>query len=246
MTALAEPNTPPDATMGDGPRPAPRIAIFDLDGTITRTDTFLRFLILALRRTPARWLRAPLLGIAVLLFVTKQRSNSWLKAYFLRQVVGGRPRLAVDACVRAHVEATLASHVLDPALAEIDRLKQAGARLVLASASPDLYVEKLAQHLGFDEVLCTRVGRDAFGAWTGALDGDNCYGSEKKRRVDAYLAAVGAGWDDVAFYSDHHSDLPLIEAAATSFAVNPTPRLARAAAERGVAVLDWAGAGRTP
>jgi HAD superfamily hydrolase (TIGR01490 family) len=240
MTIAAELDALSDAMMGGEARPVPRIAIFDLDGTITRTDTFLRFLILAFRRTPARWPRAPLLGIAVLLFAAKQRSNSWLKTFFLRQIIGGRPRQTVDACVRAHVEATLTSHVLDPALAEIDRLKHADVRLVLASASPDVYVEALARRLGFDEVLCTRVGRDDSGAWTGTLDGDNCYGAEKKRRVDAYLADVGATWGDVAFYSDHHSDLPLIEAAATRFAVNPTQKLARVAAEKGVTVLDWA------
>jgi HAD superfamily hydrolase (TIGR01490 family) len=222
------------------PRSAPRIAIFDLDGTITRSDTFLRFLILALRRTPARWARAPLLGGAVLLFALRRRSNSWLKAFFLRHIVGGRPRVAVEACARAHVDATLAGHLLGPALAEIDRLKSGGARLVLASASPDLYVEALASRLGFDEVLCTHVGCDASGAWTGVLDGDNCYGAEKKRRVDVYLQSVGATWSDVAFYSDHHSDLPLIEAAGARFAVNPTPRLARAAAEKNIPVLDWA------
>lgn len=222
----------------------PRIAIFDLDGTITRSDTFLPFLIGSLWRTPSRWHRAPLLAAAVALFALRRRDNSWLKAFFLRHIVGGRARSKVAANARRHAETTLARHVLGPARAEIERLKRAGAHLVLATASPDIYVEALAHGLGFDDVVCTRVGHDGAGVWTGHLDGANCYGPEKKRRVDAYLAGIGATWDDVAFYSDHHTDLCLLEAAGSAYAVNPTPRLARIAAERGLPVLDWASAGR--
>lgn len=222
-------------------RGAPRIAIFDLDGTVTRSDTFVRFLVGSLWRSPSRWLRTPLLAAAVALFALRRRDNSWLKAFFLRHIVGGRPRSSVAVHARRHVDATLTRHVLGGARNEIDRLKRAGARLVLATASPDIYVEELARGLGFDDVVCTRVGHDGAGLWTGRLDGPNCYGPEKKRRVDAYLADVGATWDDVAFYSDHHTDLCLLEAARSGFAVNPTPQLARIAAERGLPVLDWAG-----
>lgn len=218
----------------------PRIAVFDLDGTITRADTFLSFLIDSLWRTPARWPRAPLLAVAVALFALKRRDNAWLKAFFLRHIVGGRPGSRVAAQAARHVEAVLTRGVLGPARAEIGKLKRGGARLVLASASPDIYVEPLARALGFDDVLCTRVTRDGSGAWTGHLDGPNCYGSAKLRRVEDYLAATGASWGDVAFYSDHHSDLCLLEAARTAYAVNPTPKLARAAAERGLPILRWA------
>lgn len=219
---------------------APRIAIFDLDGTITRSDTFLPFLVGSLWRTPSRWHRGPLLAGAVALFLLRRRDNSWLKAFFLRHIVGGRPQSALADYARRHAATTLARHVHGPARAEIERLKQAGARLVLATASPDIYVAELARGLGFDDVVCTRVGHDGAGVCTGRLDGANCYGPEKKRRVDAYLAGIGATWGDVAFYSDHHSDLCLLEAAGSGYAVNPTPKLARIAAERRLPVLDWA------
>jgi phosphoserine phosphatase len=40
-------------------------------------------------------------------------------------------------------------------------------------------------------------------------------------------------------YSDHASDLPLLEAAAMAVAVDPTPELARLAAQRGWEVVRW-------
>ena len=227
-----------------GPPPAasqasPSIAVFDLDETITRSDTFLWFLIGCLGRSPQRWYVAPLLAWAVLMFVAGRRDNSWLKSYFLRWIVGGRTQRAIDPWVDTYVERVLRREVLPAARAELARLRQSGVRLVLASASPDIYVEPLGRRLGFEHVVCTRVARLADGRWSGALEAGNCYGAEKKRRVERYLAARGERLRDVAFYSDHHSDLPLFEAAGQRFAVNPTSAMTDLARRMGIPMLHW-------
>lgn len=216
-----------------------RVAVFDLDGTLTRSDTYLWFLIGALVRSPSRWIAAPALAWAVGMFAARRRDNAWLKAFFLRRIVGGQPALKVQAWAQAHIERVLRADLMPGAQAEIARLRAAGVRLVLASASPDVYVTALAERLGFDDIICTRAVRGANGAWTGELDGGNCRGDEKRRRVDAHLAALGSGWNEAAFYSDHHSDWPLLEAAAQAYAVNPTRRLVGRARQAGIPVLDW-------
>lgn len=215
------------------------IAIFDLDETITRSDTFLRFLIGGLLRSPTRWHVTPLLAWAVLMFATGRRDNSWLKSFFLRRIVGGRPQRATRAWAERYVERVLQRQVLPAAQAELVRLRARGVRLVLASASPDLYVESLGRRLGFEHVICTRVARLGDGRCSGGLDGGNCYGAEKRRRVEQYLAGCDAGLHEIAFYSDHHSDWPLFEAAGQRFAVNPTPKLAELARRHGIAILQW-------
>jgi len=70
-----------------------KISIFDLDGTLTKTDTYLPYLIGFLKRNPRRWLKAIILPFAVVMFYLKIRNNEWLKTiflqsqhYFLRQV----------------------------------------------------------------------------------------------------------------------------------------------------------------
>ena len=234
----------PGSTPKEGPPPAasqvlPSIAVFDLDETITRSDTFLWFLIGCLVRSPQRWYVAPLLAWAVLLFAAGRRDNSWLKSYFLKWIVGGRRQCAIGAWVDTYVTRILQREVLPGARAELARLRRSGVRLVLASASPDIYVESLGRRLGFEHVVCTRVARLADGRWSGALEEGNCYGAEKKRRVERYLAARGERLCDVAFYSDHHSDLPLFEAAGQRFAVNPTPTMADLARRMGIPMLHW-------
>ncbi|HVL59070.1 MAG TPA: HAD family hydrolase [Burkholderiaceae bacterium] len=233
--AAARPARSDATAAGDGIA----VAVFDLDQTITRADTFVRFLIGCLLRSPARWRHAPALAWAVLAYASGRRDNNWLKAFFLRRIVGGRSPARLQRFVDAYVEQVLARQLLPAALAEIGRLRRSGVGLVLATASPDLYVTPLGRRLGFDEIVCTRVGALADGRCSGRLDGDNCYGEEKKRRIETLLAARGVSLRDVAFYSDHHSDLPLLQAAGRPVAVNPTPKLAAYARTAGIPMLDW-------
>ena len=64
------------------------VAVFDLDGTITRRDTYLAYLLGFLGRHPERWSRAAPLPFAVLYHLAGWRSNTWLKTTFLRAVLG--------------------------------------------------------------------------------------------------------------------------------------------------------------
>jgi phosphatidylglycerophosphatase C len=94
----------------------------------------------------------------------------------------------------------------------------AGHRVILLSASPDLYVEAVGRALGIPEVLCTRVRRAPDG-WDGALDGPNCKGDEKLARLRAHLGANT--WPGESFaYGDSKSDLPVLRWATHGFLVN--------------------------
>jgi phosphoserine phosphatase len=99
-----------------------------------------------------------------------------------------------------------------------------------------LYVEPLAVRLGFDEVVCTRVGRDRRHALTGELIGGNCKGEEKVRRLRRMSSLDGL----YRFaYSDHPADWPLLEWADRAVAVNPSRSFARQARARNVTIVRW-------
>jgi phosphatidylglycerophosphatase C len=67
--------------------------------------------------------------------------------------------------------------------------------------------------------------------------GENCYAEEKERQVLSFLDERGGTLH--AFYSDHISDLGLLRRAEKAVAVNPSPRLRRAARQMGIPVEDW-------
>jgi HAD superfamily hydrolase (TIGR01490 family) len=101
-----------------------------------------------------------------------------------------------------------------------DHLKT-GDRVILVTASFDIYVEKLAKRLGIPNVVCTRAEvRD--GILTGRILGKNCHGTEKVERLETLLAP--AEWAISILYTDHHSDLPLLKRVSHGVLVNPGAR----------------------
>jgi phosphatidylglycerophosphatase C len=101
-----------------------------------------------------------------------------LKAAVLRAACGGLHREEVDRLAQAYVARVARSRLLSDALQAIAAHRAAGDHLVLMSASPDIYVPRLAATLGFDESLCTRLSWRAE-RFEGRLIGANCRGAAK-------------------------------------------------------------------
>jgi phosphatidylglycerophosphatase C len=216
------------------------IAIFDLDGTITCTDTYLAFLLFYLRYHPFRWPGALMTAAAAALLGAGFLGNDTLKRTALRLVLGGVERAEIERWANRFVESRAAALVRPGALARIAAHRRAGDDLLLATASLDLYALPLAQRLGFARVVCTRAAWSGAGAISGELAGGNLRGTQKLAAVQQVLAAdAGAPAPFVVAYADHDSDLPLLRWADRAVAVNPNARLARAASSEGLPVEDW-------
>jgi phosphatidylglycerophosphatase C len=214
------------------------VAVFDLDGTLTRYDTYRRFLLSCLLRRPSRLLRAALLPIDIVRFKLRLHDNAWLKARFLRAVLGGAEESELRPVVAAFVDRTLARGMRQGALDALERHRAAGDRLILLSASPEIYVHEIASRLGFTECLSTHCERDALDRLTGRLAGANCYGAEKCRRLEGTLGPTRA-ISRVIAYTDHESDLPLLTWADEAVLVNPSRKARRALAGYPVKVVSW-------
>jgi len=219
-------------------RPHRTVAVFDLDGTLTRYDTYLRYLIGFCRRHPSRILRSWRLPLDVAVFKAQLRDNTWLKRQFLRSILGGMTEADLRSWTQCFVD-RLMTKGLRPRATELLRNHQRlGDRTVLLSASPDIFVKEIAMRLNFSECLCTIAERDARGRLTGNLDGGNCYGLEKLKRMQALLGADRSDMRVIA-YADHSSDLPLLRWADEAVLVNPSLALTRVAAKISLKVARW-------
>lgn len=212
--------------------------IFDLDGTLTDCDTFLHYLAGHFVRSPGRWWRGLILAGGVLLYSAGRRDNHWLKVLFLKHVLGGRSRTSLDRWTHRFLTGHVTRHLRPAALEAIEKSRQRGDCLILASASPDLYVASLACQLGFDHVICTKVGWTENDQLMPVLPMGNCHGETKRRLVWAYLDIL-KGVRKTTFYTDHHSDLALLETVDQPIAVNPTPKLRAVARQNNMAILEW-------
>lgn len=214
------------------------VAVFDLDGTITKHDTYVHFLLFCLWSMPVRLLKSPMLVVYLLMYRAGFRTNHWLKARFLGLVVGGVDSEKLEKLSQKFHHRTLQGNIKQAALDEITCLRQQGYKVIIATASFSFYVSKIAESLGADELLCTTADVDEYGRLTGAIAGLNCIGEEKARRVERLLA--DKGWPDVQrAYSDHKVDLPLLKMSREALVVDPRPATEAVAVQYGYQILHW-------
>ena len=212
--------------------------MFDLDGTITRKDTYVDFLVFCLKKRPWRLLRGGALVVYLIAYKTGLRSNHWLKAKYLGTVAGGLGGERLEAISTEFCARTVQKNFKPEALAELKRLKEQGFQLVLATASFDFYVSGLFAALNMDFLLCTKAALDDTGSLTGALDGKNCIGEEKANLVRQMCAEKS--WPSIErAYSDDIVDLPLFQMARVALVVDPRPLTESRASALGYQILNW-------
>ena len=202
----------PEEVDGTGAPVSARIAIYDLDRTITRTATWTRFLLFAIRRrTPWRAVFIPVAlaaGMANALGLIDRRA--------LKQAMHGLAlgRLTQDEAARlaeAFAARFAPRHVRADALARIAADRAAGYRIVVATAAYGFYARALAERAGVDALIATRavaVGNHL----VPLIDGDNLYGAAKLAAIERWLrdANIDRGTAHIRFYSDHASDAPTL------------------------------------
>ncbi len=162
----------------------PTVAAFDVDGTITTRDCVVPFM----RRVAGARRIVPRLGARPdrLVPVIAGRDRDRLKA--LAAAAAFRGHRYDDLCAAGAVFADMVHErwLRTDTLEVLRRHLADGDRTVLVSASFEVYLRPLADLLGVDHVLATRLDvRD--GIVTGGLDGPNCRGPEKVVRLHEWL-----------------------------------------------------------
>lgn len=222
--------------------PPARIAVYDLDRTLLRTPTFTLFLIRA-GAWRSRWRLAltPLLLLLLAGHAVGFYGRDRLKPMAIRLMLGARLPAGTMAALAARFAAWRVPGNVPPGAARaIARDRAGGYRLLMATAAPEFYAGAIARALDFDGIVATRHQRGPGGEWLAAIDGTNCYGAEKARRVGEWLAAeTGDGAHHIRVYSDHASDAPLFALADEAFAVGRGGRIARAARRHGWRLVDF-------
>ncbi|HEU4623314.1 MAG TPA: HAD-IB family hydrolase [Steroidobacteraceae bacterium] len=205
-----------------------KLAVFDLDGTITRHDTLIQYVLGYLKTRPWRVFGFLLALPAAVKYAVGAADRGALKASVIRWTLGGSTRAEIDAWTARFVPRLLEKGVFQEAIERIAAHRRSGDTLVLMSASPDLYVPAIGRELGFTEVTCTGIRWNG-DRLDGALTTPNCRGEEKAVRFAA-LRAHHPGVRSVA-YGNAASDLPHLRLADRGVLVNGDRAARREAAQ---------------
>lgn len=218
-----------------------RVAVYDLDRTVLRTPTFTLFLLWAAwREAPWRLLLLPALAALMIGYALGLYGRDRFKPAAIHLMLGASIAQARAERLAARFAAWRVPRDVPPgAAACIARDRGEGFRLLMATAAPEFYAHAIAEALGFDAIIASRHRRDAAGNWLPALEGTNCYGAEKARRVAEWLAANGCKGAHIRAYSDHISDAPTFALAREAWLVGRGARFVQLAAQHGWQLADF-------
>ncbi len=185
-----------------------RVAAFDFDVTITTRDTFVPFLECAFGRKRVRSLFLKLAPEALKVALGLS-SRDVFKERLICSLFLGESMERLSEVGHLHA-AEILNWVRPAALRRIEWHKERGDRLVMVSASLNLYLEPVAKELGFDDLLCTRPSANHL-IFDGGLAGKNCRGPEKVRLLSGLLGNLAMY--DLYAYGDSDGDREMLQVA---------------------------------
>ncbi|GIH17522.1 haloacid dehalogenase-like hydrolase [Rugosimonospora africana] len=196
------------------------VAVFDLDGTLLRGDSFSRFgrqlVFRGSFRTAATLLCAPLLGPLLLLPPTRRLAA----AGFLWLATAGVSTEHFTTLAERFAEGHAGEAAGNRIAVTLERLRahlSAGDRVVIATASAEALAIAICQELGLGGVEI--VAAELCPGRSGMRPVRGCRGAEKVHR----LRAVGIRTPVEYAYTDSAVDIPLLMAARNRYLVAPTP-----------------------
>lgn len=161
------------------------LAVFDMDGTITKKDTFLRFISFACGRFRYA------LGLIVLspfisLYLLRIIPRTSLKQQFFTYFFKGEKEELLQEKGRRFSKDVLPSLCRKNVLDRIEWHKSQGHRVVVLTASSPIWLSDWCEHHGVELIGTTFEVKD--GLYTGNIDGFNCVGSRKRDIVREILS----------------------------------------------------------
>lgn len=191
--------------------PDSKLVLYDFDGTITTKDTlfeFCRFIAGDLFIVKI-FVLLPVLLAQRLTLVSAQRAKEIFLAFFLN----GLQQSEFENKCQLFAEKILPGLIRPQALKSIQDYKSIQSRIVIVSASPQNWILPWANKFGV-EVIATRLVIEE-GNITGKIQGRNCNGLEKVKRVRERIDL--ASYREIIAYGDTKGDLPMLALATQKF-----------------------------
>lgn len=159
-------------------------------------------------------------------------------ADFYASTLAGRDVQQWEAVRQAFLAEQVVPRIPGAARDLVRRHQDAGDLVVMTTATNRYITELTALHLDVEHLLATEL-EQAEGRFTGRTAGTLNMREGKVVRLREWIAARGHRLEDFESmaYSDSINDLPLLEAVQQPVAVDPDPKLAAIAHERGWPVL---------
>jgi phosphatidylglycerophosphatase C len=178
------------------------LVLFDFDGTLTKGDSLLYFLLFAIR--PGKlllggfWLVLKLMT----LFLSGKWNNGKAKEALLAVFFKGKSQAALEALGSDFYNRKMPELLRPEMLQKLREYRHAGATVALVSASPEIWLRPFCTAENI-QMICTVLNFEN-GNFTGKLASPNCNGAEKARRIKAAFDL--SGFDKIIAFGNSSGD----------------------------------------
>ena len=189
-----------------------KIAFFDFDGTITTSDSFIkfiRFVVGDIRFILGMTVLSPMLVAYKLRLIPNYTAKQAVLSYFFK----GMSEAQFQSTARDYSLKNIDAILRPKAMAKIAWHKEQEHKIVVVSASIESWLKPWCNQHGLD-LIATKLEIKE-GIVTGKLLTKNCYGMEKVRRVKERYNLDD--YDHIYAYGDSRGDKELLELADEGF-----------------------------
>lgn len=204
-----------------------KLAIFDVDLTLTSKDTFIEFYKFLCREDKRFLLYLDKVFYSGLMYGLKIYDERRSKEKYLSFLNGMDFDIVRDLGKKFFENNILKKLLYKDGLLEMEKCKQLGYKVILISASPEFYLNNFNEMYCVDYVLGTKYEvKD--GVYTGKMLGKNNKGAEKVLRLHEFLEKnnlENVDYENSRMYSDSLNDLPLLNLVGNGFLINSKRKL---------------------
>jgi putative phosphoserine phosphatase/1-acylglycerol-3-phosphate O-acyltransferase len=213
-------------------------AFFDFDGTII--DGYSALALLKERLThgqvnPVDTVKLVLTGLGTKTGHTEV--EDFMKAGL--PIFKGKTLDELDEMGRKFTRSVLGGYLYADALEKITEHQKAGHTVVIASSALPFQIDALAEELGIEHVLCTKLAVDGEGRCTGEVDGEMLWGKPKALAVAAFAREHDIDLDNSFAYANGDEDVDFLSTVGNPRPTNPEPELAAIANRRGWPIVSF-------
>jgi HAD superfamily hydrolase (TIGR01490 family) len=188
------------------------IVLFDFDNTITNCDTYTKFVYFSATRV-RKFIGSVILFPLILLYKRGRIPGTSLRKKVSFIVFCGRSKKKLYEIGKKYAQDVLPEFIRPIAIEKINWHKTQGDKIVLVSASLDLYLLEWCKEQKID-LICTEL-ETWRGICTGRYVAGDCCGPEKKKRIMKKLNIKE--YDLIYAYGDSDEDAEMLELASEKF-----------------------------
>ena len=197
-----------------------KLAIFDIDYTITRKETLMEFFKYLVSKDIKNIKFLPRALYSGLMYGIKVYDEKRVKECFLK-FIENIDEAELAKLTKSFYDEKISKILYKDAVDMIKKLKKEGYIVVLISASPEFYVKEFYAIKEVDLIIGTKFTFEG-GKFIRKMDGNNCKGEEKVRRLNKVLKEknIKVDFKNSYMFSDSLSDKPLLDLVGNPYLIN--------------------------